>query len=109
MPEPKQLTLRDLFHMLGNKHYIALLGSGVIKESLENILNNPTIPEECKEPLKKAIAGLGRIEKASEEADVLLDTSKKAVYEKLNADQIKFDAAEIDRKLHEPRQHKSAF
>jgi hypothetical protein len=109
MPEPKQLTLRNLFHTLGNKHYIAQLGSGVITDSLENILNNPNIPEECKEPLKNAIARLGKIEKAAEEADVLLDTIKIPVYEKLDVDEIKFDAAEIEKQLSEPKQMKRVF
>ena len=109
MPEPKQLTLKDLFHNLENKHYIAQLGSGVITDSIENILNKTDIPEECKEPLQKAIAGLGRIEKASEEADVLLSTIKETVYKKVNADEIMFDAAEIEKKLGEARQIKKVF
>jgi hypothetical protein len=89
MPEHKKLSLRDLFHILGSKHYVGLLGSGVIKEHLQNLLDNQEIPLEYRHQLQKAIRDLERIENASREADKLLDKIKEMVYEKLNPDELK--------------------
>ena len=44
MPQQKKLSLRDIFHNLGNKHYVALLGAGVTNERLEDILNREGLP-----------------------------------------------------------------
>ena len=109
MPQQKELSLRDVFHNLGNKHYVALLGAGVTTEGLESILNREGLPLECKEAIKKAIAGLGRIEKACKEADILLNEIKRIMYEKVNPDEIKVDAAALESKMREAPQNKSVF
>ena len=109
MPEQKELSLRDLFHNLGNKHYVALLGAGVTNEVLESILNREGLPFECKEAVKKAMGGLDRIERASKEADILLDEIKRIVYAKVNPDEIKVDAADVENRMQEAPQNKSVF
>jgi hypothetical protein len=92
MPEQKKLSLRDLFHILGSKHFVCLLGSGMIRANLEGLLLNQEIPSESKDVIKKAMGDLDRIENASREADKLLDKIKKMVYDRLNPDEIKDDA-----------------
>ena len=66
MPQDKQLNLRNLFHDLGNKHQVALLGAGITAESLGDMLKSPGLSSEDKEVLKKTIEGLIRIEKSSQ-------------------------------------------
>jgi len=109
MPQQKKLSLRDIFHNLGNKHYVALLGAGVTNERLEDILNREGLPLECKDAIKKAMAGIERIERASKEADILLNEIKRIVYEKVNPDEIKVDAVAIESKMQEAPQNKSVF
>lgn len=87
----KKLTLRDLIHILGSKHQVFLLGSGMIQECLKNILDRQDVPLESKEVIKKAICDLDRIGKTSKEADALLNKIKDIVYKKLDPDKIKVD------------------
>ena len=109
MVQDKTITLREIFHNLSNKHYVALLGAGVTNEVLESILNREGLPLECKEAVKKAMGGLDRIERASKEADILLDEIKKMVYAKVNPDEIKVDAADIENRMHGSPRSKSVF
>jgi len=91
----KRLTLRDLIHILGSKHQVFLLGSGMIQECLKNILAKQGVPLKCKETIEKAISDLDRIGKTSKEADALLNKIKDIVYRKLNPDKIKVDRKQI--------------
>ena len=109
MPERKTISLRELYHDLGNKQYVCLLGSGVLGDALGRMLERQDIPLECKEEIKKAVAGLKKIEKASEQANVLLNEVKSIVYGKVNPDEITTDASVIEDKLGNPPQDKSVF
>ena len=109
MEGQKKISLRDLFHNLGNKHYIVLLGSGVTREGLESVLNRQGLPLECQEIIKKAVKGLDRIEKASQEADILLNEIKKMVYARVNPDEINIDAGDMQNKIGETPQKKIIF
>lgn len=109
MPQDKQLSLRNLFHDLGNKHQVALLGAGIIAETLGDILKSPGLSLEDKETLKKTIEGLSRIEKASLEADILMDEIKRLVYERLNPDEIKVEKIDFEDRLRESQDKKRIF
>lgn len=92
----KKLSLRDLIHLLGSKHQVFLLGSGMIQECLKNILDKQGVPLECKETIEKAICDLNTIGKTSKEADVLLNKIKDIVYKKVNPDKIKVEIEKND-------------
>lgn len=92
----KNLSLRDLIHILGSKHQVFLLGSGMIQECLKNVLDKQGVPLECKETIERAICDLNRIGKTSKEADALLNKIKEIVYKKLNPDKIKVKIKEKD-------------
>ncbi len=109
MQGDKQVSLRGLFHNLGNKHYVALLISGLTNERLESILKSEGLPLECKDAVKKVITGIERIERASKEADILLNEIKKMVYAKVNPDEIKIDAADVENKMREAPRDKVIF
>jgi len=109
MPQDKQLTLRDLFHDLGNKHQVAMLGAGMTAESLSDLLKSPGLSLEDKETLKKTIEGLSRIEKSSQEADILMDEIKRLVYEKVNPDEIKVEKIDFEGRLLESQDKKRIF
>lgn len=109
MPQDRQLTLRNLFHDLGNKHQVALLGAGITAETLGDMLKSPGLSLEDKESLKKTIEGLSRIEKASLEADVLMDEIKGLVYERLNPDEIKVEKIDFAARIEESKDKKTLF
>lgn len=109
MAQNKQLNLRDLFHDLGNKHQVALLGAGITAESLEDMLKSPGLSSEDKETLKKIIEGLSRIEKASQEADILMDEIKRLVYERVNPDEIKVEKIDFAARIQESKDKKTLF
>jgi cellobiose-specific phosphotransferase system component IIB len=99
MIEPKKVTLRELFHTLGNKHYTCLLGSGMITERLRDILKVQGLPDEAIQQVTQAIERLSKIEKASKEADVYLTEIKAIVYGRLNPDEEKIEAEALEQKL----------
>jgi len=84
----KKLSLRDLFHILGSKHQVSLLGVGMIGECLGNLIDKRDVPLEYAETIKKAISDLQIIKKANKESDTLLNEIKDTVYKKLNPDKI---------------------
>ena len=90
-----KLSLRDLIHILGSKHQVFLLGSGLIQECLKNVLDRQDVPLECKETIEKTLCDLNMIAKTSKEADKLLNKIKGIVYRKLNPDKIKVDGRQI--------------
>lgn len=85
--KPKKQSLRSLIHRLGNKYFLSLLGAGVIKETLKDLIDNQNYHSGDKKEIKNAIASLEEIEKASKEADSLLSKIKNIVYKKLNPDE----------------------
>ena len=87
MNRKKDVSLRSMFHILGNKIYLCLLGAGVIKEGLQDALNQNTLPKEVEKDMKKILEGLERIEKASTQAEDILKQIKTIVYKKLDPDQ----------------------
>ncbi len=109
MQGDKQVSLRGLFHDLGNKHQVAMLGAGMTVESLSDLLKSPGLSLEDKETLKKTIEALGRIEKAGQEADILMDEIKRLVYEKVNPDEIKAEKIDFEGRLRESQDKKKIF
>lgn len=109
MAQDKTITLRELFHDLGNKHQVALLGAGITAESLGDMLKSQGLSLEDKETLKKTIDGLSRIEKAIQEADILMDEIKRLVYERLNPDEIKVEKIDFESRLLESQDKKMLF
>lgn len=109
MPQDKQLNLRNLFHDLGNKHQVALLGAGITAESLGDMLKSPGLSSEDKEVLKKTIEGLIRIEKSSQEADILMDEIKGLVYARVNPDEIKVEKIDFEGRIRESQDKKMIF
>lgn len=109
MAQDKTITLRELFHDLGNKHQVALLGAGITAENLGDMLKSQGLSLEDKETLKKTIDGLSRIEKASQEADILMDEIKRLVYERLNSDEIKVEKIDFESRLLESQDKKMLF
>lgn len=84
----KKLSLRDLIHMLGSKHQTFLLGAGMIRENLRELIEGQTKTLECKKTIKNVISHLERITKISKEADTLLEEVKAVVYKRLDPDKI---------------------
>jgi len=62
-------TIRDLFHVLGNKHNLLTVGCGATRDVIQDCLEEKGLPEKAKKELNEAIENLKSIIKEALEAD----------------------------------------
>lgn len=75
------VTIRDLFHKIGNLHNKISISSGVIREEIRRKSFKDLSIDELKERERVLISSLDGLEKAAMEADSLLNRLRDVVYE----------------------------
>lgn len=89
MKHKKQtVSLRKALHTLGNRHHIALLVPGFIRQALETCLKDKPFSVEVRRKLEKILIDLSNLEACGREADTLLKQIKQVLYAKLDADKV---------------------
>jgi len=97
MKNKKQtVSLRKALHTLGNRHHIALLVPGFIRQALETCLRNEKLPLDVRQKLEKILIDLRNLESAGKEADVLLKQIKQVLYNKLDPDKLLIEIEDIE-------------
>lgn len=86
----KSLSLREVIHELSNRHNCVVMVSSLLKEAVED-LSGEEIRGKAKAIMDRAIADLSDIEEAGKQADALLKKISKAVYSKINPDEVKVE------------------
>lgn len=82
----KNFTIRDLFHDLGNKHQLIIVGMGAVKESIEECLNEENNQPGLKEKLSAVIKDLDAIIVGAKEADKKALEIEGRVYAAIDSD-----------------------
>ena len=80
------ITIRELFHNLGNKHNIVTVGCGVTKEMVEECLESDGLSEALKENLLGIRKNIEQIIKGAMNADKITVEIQDRVYAVINPD-----------------------
>jgi hypothetical protein len=80
------VTVRELFHSLGNKHNLITVGCGVTKDLAEDCLNEAGISNKHKENLSQILKNLTRLEKDAQQADKITAQLQDKIYKVLDPD-----------------------
>jgi len=103
--ENLRLSIRDIFHMLDNKHLVFVMYSDKLIKSFGQILSRKDLPQDLRELVSDYIGSLKMLKTTGHQSDTLLNETKPIIYEKLNPDEGYFDADSIKQKLEEPGPH----
>lgn len=87
----RRFSLREIIHALGNKHNCVVMVSSLLKEAVEELSGEENISGKTKTIMNRVTADLADIEEAGKRADALLKKISKAVYSKINPDEIKVE------------------
>ncbi len=80
------ITIRDLFHNLGNKHNIVTVGCGATKEIVEECLNTDNLPGTLKDNLLEIKKNMEEIIKEAIKADKIATEIHDRVYAVIDPD-----------------------
>lgn len=86
----KSLSLREVIHELSNRHNCVIMVSSLLKEAVED-LPEEEIRGKAKTIFDRVAVDLADIEEAGKQADALLKKISKAVYSKINPDEVKVE------------------
>lgn len=100
-----RLSIRDIFHMLDNKHLVFVMYSDRLIKQFNAGLSRQDLPEEIREMMNDYIDSFRMLSTTGHQCDTLLNETKSIIYEKLNADEGYFDGNLIKQKLDEPGPH----
>jgi hypothetical protein len=100
-----RLSIRDIFHMLDNKHLLFVMYSDRLIKQFKAALSREDLPQDIKEMLSDHIDSFRMLSTTGHQADTLLNETKPIIYEKLNPDEGYFDGNAIKKKLDEPGPH----
>lgn len=100
-----KLTIRDIFHMLDNKHLVFVMYADKLIKSFSQILARNDLPQDLKEIVSDYINSLKMLKTTGHQSDTLLNETKSIIYEKINPDEGFFDADSLKQKLEEPGPH----
>lgn len=79
-------AIRELFHNLGNKHNLLVVGASVTKDLVEECLEERNISEEVKTKLAEILKNLNTIIKDAQEADKITRQIHDDVYKVIDPD-----------------------
>lgn len=103
MPQENiRLSIRDIFHMLDNKHLVFVMYSDKLIKSFELILSRKDLPQDLRELVSDYIESFKMLKTTGNEADVLLNETKPIIYAKLNPDEGYFDGNVVKEKMKYP-------
>jgi len=106
MPEENiRLSIRDIFHMLDNKHIVFVMYADMFIKKFNAVLSRQDLPQDLRELVSDYIESFKMLSTTGHQADTLLNETKSIIYEKLNADEGFFDGNLIKQKLNEPGPH----
>ena len=80
------VTVRELFHSLGNKHNLITVGCGVTKDLAEDCLNEAGISNKQKKNLSQILKNLKRLEEDAQQADKITAQIRDKIYKVLDPD-----------------------
>lgn len=100
-----KLSIRDIFHMLDNKHLVFVMYADKLIKSFKQILSRNDLPQDLKELVSDYIESLKMLKTTGHQSDTLLNETKSIIYEKLNPDEGYFDGNIIKQKLEESGPH----
>jgi len=100
-----RLSIRDIFHMLDNKHMVFVMYADLLIKKFNVLLSRQDLPQDLKEIVTDYIESLNMLKTTGHQSDTLLNETKSIIYEKLNADEGYFDGNDIQQKLKEPGPH----
>lgn len=97
-----RLSIRDIFHMLDNKHLVFVMYADMLIKKFNAVLAREDLPLELKELVSDYIESLKMLKTTGNEADVLLNETKPIIYSKLDADEGYFYGNEVKEKMKYP-------
>lgn len=74
-------SIRELFHALGNKHHLVVIGCSATKDAVKECLEEKELSEKLKNNLLEILKNLERIINDAQEAGKLADTLREKIYE----------------------------
>jgi hypothetical protein len=100
-----RLSIRDIFHMLDNKHCVFVMFADRLMKQCNAALSRDDLPREVREMLDDHIESLKMLGRTGHQCDTLLNETKSVIYGNLNADENFFDGDALKKKLDEPGPH----
>lgn len=100
-----RLSIRDIFHMLDNKHLVFVMYSGRLIKQFKIFLSRQDLPQDVRETISDYIDSFKVLSTTGHQCDTLLNETKSIIYEKLNPDEGYFDGNLIKQKLNETGPH----
>ena len=100
-----RLSMRDIFHMLDNKHLLFVMYADTLIKKFNAALSRQDLPKDLREMISDYINSFRMLSVTGHQADTLLNETKPIIYEKLNPDEGYFDGNLIKKKLEEPGPH----
>jgi len=106
MPQENiRLSIRDIFHMLDNKHMIFVMYADRLKKQFNTALARQDLPQDLRELIDDFVDSFRILSTTGHQCDTLLNETKSIIYEKLNPDEKYFDGNLIKKKLDKPGPH----
>ncbi len=90
------IPLRKALHILGNRHHLAILVPGLIRQALERQVSNENMSQELRKQINKILNDLSNLETVGKEADQLLKDIKQVLYDKLDPDKTMVNVTDND-------------
>ncbi len=100
MPQENiRLSIRDIFHMLDNKHLVFVMYSDRLIKQFKTALSREDLPQDIRGMISDYVDTFKMLSTTGHQCDTLLNETKTIIYEKLNADEGYFDGNLIKQKL----------